>query len=339
MFCSLDREKISLDSGGKRRRRRIYMSTLIDLARKAPVLTLILPVLIVSSGCSGKRPLSPARWLSGYYLLEPTVFSDQCGGTGTGSEQSTQGVSNARVVCFAEEVKTTLRERMNNARLARTGGGVIQVLTAAISAMFTGTTGASALGTSTILSGVSAIMPELSGVIGAKERAEAYAEGAQAIEDAQALYLKEIAEVEAKNNTPPTSGDGNTPKLTPAGAKLYETTVAAIHVVEKALTGQIPTLAELQRMRQDANKIEVVPPKVTLRPGDKTTVQVSRGGPLTAFASENDTIASVKLTNVNTAEITAEAEKDMKKSEETTTITFANDRGGSTTIVVTVKKQ
>src|SRR5213592_4011599 len=127
------------------------MSTLIDLARKVLVLTLILPVLIVSSGCSGKRPLSPARWLSGYYLLEPTIFrvcsdgdQDAC------FAECKNGVSDACVVRFAEEVKTTLRERMNNARVARTGGGVIQVLTAAVSAMFTGTTGASAVGTSTI---------------------------------------------------------------------------------------------------------------------------------------------------------------------------------------------
>lgn len=220
------------------------MSTLIDLARKAPVLTLILPVLIVSSGCSGKRPLSPARWLSGYYLLEPTIFSE-CKDGGACLEECKGGVSDACVLRFADEVKTTLRERMNNARLARTGGGVIQVLTAAISAMFTGTTGASAVGTSTILSGVSAIIPDLSEAIGAKERAEAYSEGAMAIEDAQAFYLQEIAEAEKDKD--PTAISAT--KLTPPGAKLYGATVASIHVVEKALTGQIPTLEELQKMK------------------------------------------------------------------------------------------
>ena len=219
------------------------MSTLMGIIRKVFLLAGILPALIACTGCG----LSPARSFPGasrYYLLEPTVFS-QCKNGGACLEECKAGVSDACVLRFADEVKTTLRERMNNARLARTGGGIIQVLTAAISAMFTGTTGASALGTSTILSGVSAIIPDLSEVIGAKERAEAYSEGAQSIEDAQALYLQEIAEAEKGQDHTVISAT----KLTPPGAKLYGATVASIHVVEKALTGQIPSLEELQKMR------------------------------------------------------------------------------------------
>jgi len=143
--------------------------------------------------------------------------------------------------------------------------------------------------------------------------------------------LQEIAEKAEKEKTSTTI---NADTLTLAGAKLYRTVVAAIHVVEAALTGQTPSLEDLQKMRQEANKIEVIPGEITLRPGEKTIVQMSRGGPLTAFASSNDETASVRLINATTAEITAE--KEAKDNE--ATITFANDRGGSAVVKVTVKQ-
>ena len=279
----------------------------ISIRKAAAVLAIVTLALLVSVGCSYRQ----------YYLLEPSVFDETL-------RKDKDHLTDADVVGYADAVKTMLRDRMNRARLARSGGGVLQVLTAAVSAMVMGLSGGSAAGASTVLSGTSAVIPEVSDVIGAKERAELYSDGVRMVENAQALYVKAVAETE--------EGKISRAKLTLAGATLYETVVAAIHVVEGGLTGLLPTVEQLQKARSNVNKIELIPTTVSLDPGQTTTVQVSQGGPATTAASDNDAIASAQLiSNGSAAQITAGAVPAGKA-----TITFTNAGGGSRTVTVRV---
>jgi len=280
-------------------------------AKKMFSLSGLLLVPILGTGCS----LSPARLAPGYYLIEPTPVGKD--------GQNKLTVSDAQVVVYADTVKNTLRERMNNARIARTVGGFVQVVTAAVSAMLTGTAGGSVVGAATILSGTSAIIPEVSEIIGAKERAEAFGDGVKAIEIAEAHYLQRVAKMKG-------GGQISNDKLTPPGAALYESVVASVHLVEARLIGQLPRVEDLQKATSDFSKMDLMPSVVTLKANDKTTIKVSHGGPATAVASDNDMIATVETSDSGyAATITAKRAGDA-------VITFANGRGGSITVDVTV---
>ncbi len=198
------------------------------------ILSLVTLVFVVgmSAGCA----LWPSRLAPEYYLIKPTVYE---AGTANNESKVDILVGDADVVIFANAIKKTLRERYNNARVARSAGGFIQVVTAAVSSLLTGTSGGSAIGAATILSGTSAIIPEVSQVIGAKERAEAYADGIKSIENAEARYLKASAEGNKKGKI---SGK----ELTPEGAALYKSVLAAVHIVEKRLVGQLPTMKDIE---------------------------------------------------------------------------------------------
>ncbi|MDP6560019.1 MAG: hypothetical protein QF619_07885 [Candidatus Binatia bacterium] len=68
-------------------------------------------------------------------------------------------VSDTYVVRFAVLINTKLRERFNNASSAKSSEGFIQVVTAAVSSLLTGTSGAYAVSASMILPGTNAIIP------------------------------------------------------------------------------------------------------------------------------------------------------------------------------------
>lgn len=293
--------------------------------------------MIGSAGCSY---VSPVRMVGGsrYYLLEPTVFDgaierakkadkgrsvnpeslSPCGASGDVK------VSDCDVVEFTREVKTMLRERYNNARLARTFGGFVQVVTSAVSGMLTGINGGSAVTAATILSGTSSVIPEVSSVIEAKDRGEAYADGLKSVETAEGVYLKSIAD----------GGGGkiSTEKLTPAAATLYDTVLAAIHVVEARLAALLPSTEELKKARSEFEKIEVVPTEVSLKPEGKTPLRIVRGSPVTA-ASGNPSIAKAEEKDSGT-KVDIEALKDDCRS---TTVTLANASGGRATTTVRVE--
>lgn len=297
----------------------------VTVRNKRGAVVLLVLVLCISTGCSA---ISPAYNVGARYYL---IDVDACRGL-LSPEMSKKGQQSAdqrelpqptdyKIVQCASAVESILRERYNNARLARTGGGVLQVATAAVASLLTGMAGGGAVGVATVLSGTSAIMPELSNIVEAKDRAEAYNDGVRAIGSAAAVYFKAIAAGEGKVSTE---------RLTPPGAALRESLVTAIHLVEQRLAAQLPTVEDLQKARGEFARMEVIPTTVTLDPNQTTTVQVSYGGPATGAASDNDKIASVKLINTHTAEITAVAQVGKA------TITFSNSRGGAAVVTVRV---
>lgn len=283
-----------------------------DVVRKKRRVSVVgvlgIALLLLTSGCGA---LSLSRRLemgSGYYLIDQTPCN--------------QIKMDQEIIDCKSKVVSVLRERMNNARLGRTAGSFIQVVTAAMSAMFTGTAGASALGTATVLSGVSAIIPEISSVIEAKERAEVYSEGINMIENGYAVYLEQVA-------TP--KGDGESPSsgpISPAGAALYSVVVSAIHVVEKGFVGLLPTLEELQKARPEP--LDVSARFVNLEEGSPLDLRATRGGPFVSALSHQPEIATAEIQEAtNQAKIVA-----VRAGK--TTVVLRNATGGIATVGVQV---
>lgn len=282
----------------------------ITITKKALPSLFLMLLLILSSGCS----LSPVYWMpraSQYYLVEV----EEC--------KLTPQPTDEKVLQCSSIVKSVLRERFNNARLARTGGGAIQVLTAGISALLSGINGASALTASTILSGTSSMMPELSNIVEAKDRAEAYSEALKAIEGAEARYLSAIAG----------SSSGATGRhLSPAAAALYDTVRDAVNVLEKRLAAQLPSVEELQRVRAASERIEVIPESLSLKMGQEKPVQVAHGVAIST-SSDKPTIAQVEhVPGANTAKIKAGT-----VPYGLAIITFGGSLGGRGTVTVRVE--
>lgn len=185
---------------------------------------------LILAGCS---TISPARMLPGaerYYLTSPTIL-EVCGGP---------DITDDCIVKFSVERLAVLRERMNNARLAREGGGVIQSVMGLFASMWLGAGGSEA--TSMVVSGASAIVPNMAGIFHAEDRATVFAFSVKAIEDGQATYLLARARPQEERRL----------ALTQEGATLYQVTVSALHVAESLLVDTVPSLGDLQKIRSDS---------------------------------------------------------------------------------------
>ncbi len=306
------------------------------LRRQLTAWTGLILGLFLSSGCF-YLPRS-RRIGAQYYFMDIPVCAhgvDQSGYASESDNKPSAPVTDQTIIDCKVTVVNMLRDRMNSARLARTGGGFIQVVTAAASAMFTGTTGASALATSTILSGTSAIIPELSNVFEAKERAEVYSKGVEMIEDAYAQYLEDITTAK-EEPSPPSCSPCRSPigeTLSPAAAVLYGKIGGALHVVEKGLAGQLPTLEELQKA--SPAPLDIATRFITLEENSPPyEIRVTRGGPLISSTSNRPNIAAVEIQeDANTAKITPAAKVT---KEEEANILLRNGGGGITTLKVHV---
>ncbi len=306
----------------------------ISIMKKILSPGILISALIANSGCS---VVSPARRLGlEYYLVFP------------GCELAEQR-SDEKILECTSKVKNMLRERMNNARLARTGGGFIQVVTAAISSLLTGTSGSSAVGAATILSGISAIIPEFSNIIEAKDKAEVYNRGLDAIGDAEAEYLQQIAAMqpeEEESTGNPSTGNPSAPnpstgtesqqisanRLTSAGAQLYKAVGKAVRLVEKGLTGKLPTLQELQELSPKQLILSAMAVK-ELKTGKQNTVTVAvaTGGPAVSATTNDATAATATLEDSGMTVVIEGVTPDKKA-----TITVRNESGGSAMIRVNV---
>jgi hypothetical protein len=194
-----------------------------------------------------------------HYLFEPSPVQLAKGLSPTDND----------ILAFSENVKEALRRRMNRARLARMFSGTIQVLTAATGAGL-GAVSAN-IETITALAGTSAVMPQLQELFGARERAQYYEQGASMIDQAQGRYFGAIARKEVPSATPPT--------ISLAAVALFNETVAAITVVEKALVDRLPTVEELQKATGAYTDLKFAPEDISVDVG--TEVEAIIGGTAT----------------------------------------------------------
>ena len=170
-------------------------------------------------------------------------------------------VTDLDVLNYAEQVKNILRAKFTSARFARYASATTQVLlggAAGIAAAFSAGAG--------VVAGLafsSAAMPQLGGIFNAKARAETYQEGVQLIEQNEVDFLA------ARH------GQVSSTELTSAGAVLYRQVTATVHVVEKAIAGQLPTLKEMQ---DAAARQAQLRPTVPQTPISAPLVSHPRGG-------------------------------------------------------------
>jgi hypothetical protein len=175
------------------------------------------------------------------------------------------------------------------------------------------------------------MMPEVSNVIEAKDRAEAYSDGMKSIGTALGVYRQSVAESH--------QGIMDSNKMTSAGATLYTTLRSAISVVESRLAGLLPTTKELMQARSELErfeKIEVIPPALSLKKtGDFTELTLVHGGQVRA-ASGNNSIATVEeVAGSGGTRFKVTAKEDCQW----TTITLANATGGRESVVVRVEPE
>ncbi len=97
-------------------------------------------------------------------------------------------ITDADILGFSNDIKLSLRKRMNFAKFARLSSGTIQMLSAAAGASF-GIIAGSDVETVSALSAVSAIMPKLQSIWQARARAVAYGDGLELIDEAESRYF------------------------------------------------------------------------------------------------------------------------------------------------------
>src|SRR5262245_22469525 len=101
----------------------------------------LLLFIIASTGCV-LTPSTPVATPQ-YYLID----LPEC--------KETELSNDLRIVACASRVEEGLRQRYNNARLARTQGGLLQVITAGASSLITGLGGPNGVTAGSILAGIS----------------------------------------------------------------------------------------------------------------------------------------------------------------------------------------
>jgi hypothetical protein len=141
-------------------------------------------------------------------------------------------LSDVLALNYASSVASILRCKFNGARIAREISSTAQVALAAFAgagaAFHWSATTITALGLG------SAGIPELQKIFDAKGRAQVYQDAVRLIEEAEIEYL-------ALNQRPsPTV-------LTQNGVTLFQRVTASIHVVEKTLAGNLPSVKDMQQ--------------------------------------------------------------------------------------------
>jgi hypothetical protein len=153
-------------------------------------------------------------------------------------------LSDALALNYASSVATILRCKFNGARIAREVSSTAQVALAALG----GAGAAFNYGASTVtgLALGSAGIPQLQQIFDAKGRAQAYQDAVRLIEEAEIEYL-------AHNPRPSDMG------LTPNGVTLFQRVTASIHVVEKTLAGNLPTVQDMRQATEQMTPIGALP--------------------------------------------------------------------------------
>ena len=200
-------------------------------------------------------------------------------------------VSDADVIGFSSDLQKALRRRMDRARRVRLGSGSIQVIAAATGATLGLMTGDVA--TAAVFAAVSAVMPEFQHIFQAKERSEAYEQGLELIQDADARYYKKMTENTGIQTI-------KTNELTKEGAELLSEIAACLKLVDKAILQTIPSIEDLQaatgRLEEGLGQIKLVPKKMNIDFEGTQTVNVINGKVITYSI---DNISVVKIKNID----------------------------------------
>ncbi len=146
---------------------------------------------------------------------------------------------------YADSVATLLRAKYTGARITREVSSSAQIILAAVAGAGAGGAFHLSKDALTVLGLGSAGIPELQRIFGAKERAQLYQDTVRLIEEAEIEYL-------AYNQRPTT-------ELTQNGVTLFQRVTASIHVVEKTLAGNLPSVIDLKKATEPMTADGAVP--------------------------------------------------------------------------------
>ncbi|HVF70984.1 MAG TPA: hypothetical protein VM940_05190 [Chthoniobacterales bacterium] len=186
---------------------------------------------------------------------------------------------------YASSVTALLRAKYTGARITREISSTAQIGLASAAAY--GAAFSYSASTLAVLGLGSAGIPELQRLFGAKERAQTYQDAIRLIEEAEIEYL-------SLNQNPSST------MLTQNGVTLLQRVTASIHIVEKTLAGNLPTVEEMH--------------KATERMSREGAVETSAGAP--AF---NNRPANA---DPDAADAAAAARGNFEKPIHTTTVTI-----------------
>jgi hypothetical protein len=152
----------------------------------------------------------------------------------TGEYDSTHdpGLNDVLALNYAGSVAAILRAKYTGARITREISSTAQLGLAAASAY--GAAFKYSASTLAVLGLGSAGILELQRLFGAKERAQTYQDAVRLIEEAEIDYLA--------HNPKPSPNE-----LTPNGVTLFQRVTASIHVVEKTLAGNLPSVDDMAK--------------------------------------------------------------------------------------------
>ena len=153
-------------------------------------------------------------------------------------------LSDVLALNYASSVASILRCKFNGARIAREISSTAQVALAA----FAGAGAAFHYSASAItaLGLASAGIPELQKIFDAKGRAQVYQDAVRLIEEAEIEYL-------ALNQRPSST------ELTQNGVTLFQRVTASVHVVEKTLAGNLPSVQDMQQATEPMSQTGATP--------------------------------------------------------------------------------
>jgi hypothetical protein len=145
---------------------------------------------------------------------------------------------------YASSVAAILRAKYTGARITREISSTAQVALAALAGA--GAAFHWSASTITALGLGSAGIPELQKIFDAKGRAQVYQDAVRLIEEAEIEYL-------ALNQRPSPT------ELTQNGVTLFQRVTASIHVVEKTLAGNLPSVQDMQQATEPMSQTGATP--------------------------------------------------------------------------------
>ena len=153
-------------------------------------------------------------------------------------------LSDVLALNYASSVASILRCKFNGARITREIASTAQVALAALAGA--GAAFHWSASTITALGLGSAGIPELQKIFDAKGRAQVYQDAVRLIEEAEIEYL-------ALNQRPSPT------ELTQNGVTLFQRVTASIHVVEKTLAGNLPSVQDMQQATEPMSQTGATP--------------------------------------------------------------------------------
>ena len=197
------------------------------------------PKLLTSFLCFA---LSACTTVDNYSFIRYGQYPDQT--TNQFDPTAIPPLSDVLALNYASSVASILRCKFTGARIAREVSSTAQVALAALAGA-----GAAFNWSATTITALglgSAGIPELQKIFDAKGRAQVYQDAVRLIEEAEIEYL-------ALNQRPLPN------VLTQNGVTLFQRVTATIHVVEKTLAGNLPSVQEMQKATEPMSKEGALP--------------------------------------------------------------------------------